>query len=85
MHTLWEEDVFSGGTVVKNLHANTADTGDSGSIPGSGRYPAGENGNPIQYSCLENSMNRGAWGAIVHGVAKSQIQLCTYMYALLML
>ena len=43
-----------------------------GSIPGSGRYPGEGNGNPLQYSCLENSMDSGAWGAIVHGVAKSQ-------------
>ena len=59
--------------MVKTLPANTGDIGDLGSIPGLGRYPGGENGNPFQYSCLENSMNRGAWGAIVHGVAKSQI------------
>ena len=44
--------------------------GDSGSIPGSGRFPGEENGNPLQYSCLENSMDRGAWWATVHGVAK---------------
>ena len=47
-------------------------TGDSGLIPGSGRSPGEGNGNPLQYSCLENSMDRGAWQATVHGEAKSQ-------------
>ena len=61
---------FSGGTVVKNLPVNAGDTRDTSLIPGSGRSPRGENGNPLQYSCLENSMDRGAWQAIVHGVAK---------------
>ena len=46
-----------------------------GSIPRSGRYPGGGNGNPFQYSCLENSMERGAWWATEHGVAKSWTQL----------
>ena len=46
--------------------------GDLGLIPGSGRSPGEENGNPLQYSCLENPMDRGAWQAVVHGVAKSQ-------------
>jgi len=45
--------------------------GDMGSIPGLGRSPGEENGNPLQYSCLENSMDRGAWWVTVHGVAKS--------------
>ena len=49
--------------------------GDPGLIPGSGRSPGEGNGNPLQYSCLENSTERGAWGAIVHRAAKSQIQL----------
>ena len=47
-------------------------TGDLGSIPGSGRYSGGGNGNPLQYSCLENPMDGGAWKATVHGVAKSR-------------
>ena len=59
--------VLPGGSLVKNLPANT---GDAGSIPGSRRYPGEGNGNPLQYSCLENSMDRGAWWATVHGVAK---------------
>ena len=46
--------------------------GNLGSVPGSGRSPEEGNGNPLQYSCLENSMDRGAWQATVHGVAKSQ-------------
>ena len=58
---------FPGGTVVKNPPANG---GDVGSIPGSGRYPGGGNVNPIQYSCLENPMDRGAWWATVHGFAR---------------
>ena len=54
---------FCPGSVVKNLPANA---GDAGLIPGSGRFP----GKPLQYSCLENPMDRGAWSAIVHGVSK---------------
>ena len=50
-----------GGAVVKNLPANTGDTRDAGSIPGSRRSPGTGNGNPLQYSCLENTMDRGAW------------------------
>ena len=56
--------------VVKNLPANVGDTRDTGSIPGSGRFPGGGNGNLLQYSCLDNPMDRGAWWATVHGVAK---------------
>ena len=56
-----------GGSVVKNLPANA---GDTGSIPGSGRSPGEGYGNPLQYSCLENSMDRGAWWTAVHGVFK---------------
>ena len=58
-------------TVVKNLPANTEDAGDTVSIPGSGRSPGVENGNPLQYSCLGNPMNRGAWQTTVQGVATS--------------
>ena len=57
--------------VVKNLPANVGDTRDVGSIPGLGRYPEEGNGNPIQYSCLENSKDRGDWQATVQGVAES--------------
>ena len=52
-----------------------ANAGDAGSIPGSGRSPGVRNGNPLQYSCLENSMDRGAWQAAVYGVTESQTQL----------
>ena len=53
--------------VVKNLPVNAGDIKDLGMIPGSGRAPGGGNGNPLQYSCLENPMDRGACTAIVHG------------------
>ena len=56
--------------VVKNLPANAGDIRDAGSIPGSGRSPGKGNDNQLQHSCLENSMDRGAWQAIVHGVSK---------------
>ena len=58
---------FPSGSVVKNLLTNA---GDASSIPGLGRYPEEGNGNPLQYSCLENPMDRRAWWATVHGVAK---------------
>ena len=57
--------------VVKNPPANAGDKRDMGWIPGSGRSPGGINGNPLHYSCLENPMDRGAWRATVHRVAKS--------------
>ena len=59
--------------MVKNLPASAGDTRDASSIPGSGRSPGEGNGNLFQYSYLENSMDRGAWWAAVHGVAKGQI------------
>ena len=71
---------FPGGAVVKNLPANAGiagdagDVGDVGSIPGLGRSLGVGNGNPLQYSCLENSMDRGAWRAIVYGVSKSRTE-----------
>ena len=58
--------------VVKNLPDNAGDVRDVGSIPGLGRPPGEGNGNPLQYSCLENPMDRGGWQAMVHGVTKSQ-------------
>ena len=60
--------------VVKNPPANTGDTGDEGLIPGSGRSPGGGNGNPLQYSCLENPMGKGAWQTAVQRVTQSGIQ-----------
>ena len=68
---------FPDGSTGKESAYNAEDTGDSDSIPGSGRSPGGGNGNPIQYSCLENPMDREACQATVHGVAKSQTQLST--------
>ena len=64
--------------VLKNLPANAGDAREMGLICGSGRSPGAGNGNLLQYSCLKNSMDRGAWWAIVHGVTKSQTQLSTY-------
>ena len=58
--------------MVKNLPANEGDAGDLGLIPGLGRSPGERNGNPLQYSCLENPMDRGAWRATIHRVAKRQ-------------
>ena len=62
---------FLGGSVVKNLPANTGDTRDMHSILGSGRFPGIGNSNPLQYSCLENSMDRGVWWVTVRGVTES--------------
>ena len=66
---------FPGGLLVKNPPASAGDTRDTGLIPKSGRSPGEGNGNLPQYSCLENPMDRGAWQAIVHGVAKRQTSL----------
>ena len=63
---------FPGSSVVKNLLANSGDAKDMGLIPELERSPGRGNGNPLQYSCLENSMDREAWQAIVHGVTKSR-------------
>ena len=77
---LWQG--FPGGSVVKNPCASARDVH---SIPGSGRSPGGGNGNSLRYSCLENSIDRGAWWAIVLGVAQSQTPLnnwvtCTLLW-----
>ena len=61
--------------VVKNPAASTGDTRDAGLIPGSGRSPGEGNGNPLQYSCLENPKDRGSWQTTVHRVVKSWTQL----------
>ena len=66
---------FPDGSVVKNPPANAGDTRDSGSIPESGAFPGGGNGNPLPYSCLKKSIDRGVWQATVHGVVKSQTRL----------
>ena len=62
---------FPGGSVLKDLPANAGDTKDVGSFPVSGRSPGGGYGNPLQYSCLGNPMDRGTWWATVHGISKS--------------
>ena len=59
----------------KESTCNAEDTGDVGSVPGWGRFPGGGHGNPLQYSCLENPRDRGAWWAAVYGVAQSQTRL----------
>ena len=69
---------FPDGSVGKESVCNTRDTGNRGSIPGSGRPPGEGNGNPLQDSCLENPMDRGAWQTAVHEVAKSQTRLSKY-------
>ena len=61
--------------MVKNPPASTGDARDAGSIPGLGRSAGGEHGNPLQYSCLENPTDRGAWPATVHRVGNNQIRL----------
>ena len=66
---------FPGGAVVKYLPASAGEEGDTGSVPGSGRFPGGGHGNQLQYSCLENSMGRGVWRVTVQGDAKSWTQL----------
>ena len=64
---MWASPWLSG----KEFVCDAGDPGDSGLIPGSGRYPGGGNSNPLQYSCLENPMDRGVWRAAVHRVSKS--------------
>ena len=61
MSNIKDSGGFPGGSVVKNLPANAGDARDMGSIPRSGRAPERGNGNPLQYSCLENPVDRGAW------------------------
>ena len=70
---------FPGGSDSKE---STCNAGDPGLIPGSGLFPGEGHGNPLQSCCLENSMDRGAWRAIVHGIAKSQIRLSGYHFSL---
>ena len=72
MMEVWASQV---ALVVKNAPANAGDIRHASLIPGSGRSPGGGHGNPFQYSCLENPMDRGAWKAIVHRVAKNWTRL----------
>ena len=79
---------FPGALVVKNPPANAGDIRDMDSIPGSGRAPGGGHGNPLQYSCLENPMDRGAWQYTIHRVTKSRTRLkplSTHVHAMNML
>ena len=71
----------SHGAMVKNPPTDTGDIGDTGLIPGSGRPPGEGNGNPFQYSCLGNLMDKRAWEATVHGVAKSRTQLSDWAHS----
>ena len=64
---------FPGGSVVKYLSANAGAVRDVSSIPRSGRSPGGGNGNPLQYSCLGNLVDRGDWWATVHGITESDM------------
>ena len=77
MYWIWAAYV---ALVVKNPPANAQDVRDAGSIPGLGRSPEEGHGNLLQYSCLEIPMNRGAWWATVHGVAKSRIRLSNFTF-----
>ena len=83
-HSAWLIAMSSGviveaqvALVVRNPPASAGDTRDLGLIPGLGRSPGVVNGNPFQYACLENSMDRGAWRTTVHGAAESQTRLST--------
>ena len=80
LKTLTEQLGLPSGTVVKNVLANAGVTGGGGSVLGLLRTPGVGNGNPLQYSCLKKSMDRGAWQAIVHGVAKSCTSLSTHTH-----
>ena len=75
MHISEKLENFPSSSVAKE---STCNSGDLSLIPGSGRFPGVGNGNPLQYSCLENSMDRGAWQAIIHGVTKIQTRLSTH-------
>ena len=73
----------SGGSVVKNPPTNAGAVGDAGSVPGLGRSPGGGTDNPLQYSCPENPMDRGAWWATVHGIAESDMtEMTEHTYVL---
>ena len=72
--------VFPNGSGVKNLSASEGDARDSVSVPGWGRSPGGGHGNPLQHSCLESPMDRGAWWAAIRGVTKNRTRLSTHTH-----
>ena len=74
-HGIENKDIYMGFPGVSDGKESACNAGDAASIPGLKRSPGGGNGNPLQYTCLENPMDRGAWGATVHGVTKSQTRL----------
>ena len=75
VHTIWLATFTEGFPGGSDGKAPASNVGDPGSLPGLGRSPGEGNGNSLQYSCLENSTDRGAWRTMVHGVTKSQTQL----------
>ena len=81
----WILNVFKaqmGFPAGSDSQVSAGNAGDPGSIPSSGRSPGGGNGNPRQYSCLENAIGRGAWWSTAHGVAKSQTRLSDFTFSL---
>ena len=80
---LEELSKFPGGAVVKNLPANAGYARVLSSVPESGRFPGGGNGNPLQNSCLGNPVDRGVWWAAVHGISKSQTRLSKWAHTLI--
>ena len=78
----YSKDIERISLVAQKAKASAYNAGDLGLIPGSGRFPGEGNGNPLRYSCLENPMDRGAWWAIVHGVAKSWTRLSNFTFFL---
>ena len=80
IHTREAKEGFPSGSVIKNPPVHAGDAGDLDSISGLGRSPGGGNGNPLQYSCLKIPMNRGAWRATVHRVAKSGTWLSNWAH-----
>ena len=79
LHVILYQLSYQGSLVVKNPLVNAGDIRDVVSVPGLGRPPGGGHGNPLQYSCLENPMDRGAWWAKVHRVAESDMIEATWL------